>query len=31
MKEHENRYVAVVERYALDCTNTVTLMKHKHI
>jgi len=30
MKEHENTYVAVVEKYMLDGANTFTLMKHKH-
>jgi len=29
MKQHENKYVAVVERYMLDGPNTITLMKHK--
>jgi len=34
MKQHEDRYVAVVERYSaclMALTNTITLMKHKHI
>jgi len=30
MKEHEDRYVAVVERYTLDGANTIILMKSKH-
>ena len=30
MKEHEDRYVAAVEKHALDAANTMTLMKHKH-
>jgi len=30
MKEHEDIYVEVVERYMLDGANTFTLMKHKH-
>jgi len=29
MKEHEDIYVAVGEKYALDGANTFTLMKHK--
>jgi len=29
MKEHEDRYVAVVEKHTLDGANTITLMKHK--
>jgi len=28
MKEHEDRYVAVVEKHALDGANTITLIKH---
>jgi len=28
MKEHEDIYVAVVEKYTLDGANTHTLMKH---
>jgi len=30
MKEHEDTYVAVVEKYTLDGINTFTLMKHMH-
>jgi len=30
MKEHEDIYVAVVEKYTLDGANTHTLMKRKH-
>jgi len=30
MKEHEDRYVEVEEKYKLDGANTFTLMKHKH-
>jgi len=30
MKEHEDRYVVVVEKHTLDSANTITLMKHKH-
>jgi len=29
MKEHEDTYVAVVEKYTLDGANTFTLMKYK--
>jgi len=31
MKEHEDRYVAVVEKHNLVCADAITLMKHKHI
>jgi len=31
MKEYEDIYVAVVEKYTLDGANIFTLMKHKHI
>jgi len=30
MKEHEGKYVAVVEKQTLDDTSTMTFMKHKH-
>jgi len=30
MKENEERYVAVAEKYALDGTDSFTLMKHKY-
>jgi len=30
MKEHEDRYVAVIEKHTLDGANTINLMKHKH-
>jgi len=30
MKEREDIYVAVVEKYRLDGANTFTFMKHKH-
>jgi len=30
MKEHEQRYVAVAEKYMLNGVNTIILMKHKH-
>ena len=30
MKEHEDIFVAVVEKHALDGANTFILMKHKH-
>ena len=30
MKEHEDRYVEVEEKYKHDGANTFTLMKHKH-
>jgi len=29
MKEHEDGYVAVVEKHTLDGANTITLMKQK--
>jgi len=28
-KEHEDIYVTIAEKYALDCAHTFTLMKHK--
>jgi len=31
MKEHENEYVAVVEKHTLDGANTFALTKHKRI
>jgi len=31
MKEHEDIYVAIVEKYTFDGAHTFTLMKHKHI
>jgi len=31
MKEHEDIYVAVVEKYTLDGATTYILMKHKHV
>jgi len=31
MKEHEDIYVALVEKYTLDGAHAFTLMKHKHI
>jgi len=30
MKEHEDTYVAVLEKHTLDGANRFTLMKHKH-
>jgi len=30
MKEHEDRYVRVVEMYTHDGANTIALMEHKH-
>jgi len=30
MKEHEGKYVAVVEKHTLDGASTITSMKHKH-
>jgi len=30
MKEYENTYVAVVEKYTLDGANTFALLKQKH-
>jgi len=30
MKEHEHRYVTVVDSHTLDAANTITLKKHKH-
>jgi len=30
MKEHEDRYVAVVEKHTLDGANTIICTKHKH-
>jgi len=30
MKEHEDAYVAVAEKYTLDRANAFTLKKHKH-
>jgi len=30
MREHENRYIAVVENRTLDGASTITLMKRKH-
>jgi len=29
-KEHEVRYVAIVEKYTIDGADAFTLMKHKH-
>jgi len=31
MIEHEDRYVAVLEKHTLNGTNVTILMKHKHI
>jgi len=30
MKKHKHRYVAVVEKHAVNGTNTITLMKPNH-
>jgi len=30
MKEHEDRFVTVVENQSLDGANTITLIQHKH-
>jgi len=30
MKEHEDRYVALMEKHAHNVANTITSMKHKH-
>jgi len=31
MKEHEDKYVAVIEQHALVGANTITLMIHKRV
>ena len=31
MKEHEHRYVEVIEKHALNGVNTVTSMKYKNM
>jgi len=31
MKEHKNRYVAVIKKYTISGANTIALMQHRPV